>query len=199
MLAETKKVMKKTQIEFNEELHEKYPESFREEKLLIEKRNSKIKKQHETKRVRKRIKFKSKKHISRAKTTKKSTHLVSPKRKEGGVPSKESVLFNKDQSKEILPSKEKFKLVTDNRRQWKRNQTYADVVVNITDNLELRYKTESDNGTTPNRNKKGSRSTVQKPMMSKERLKSVCNLILSEDSLNAETYASSFNCGHCNF
>ena len=106
---------------------------------------------------------------------------------------------NKDQRKEILPSKEKFKLVTDNRRQWKRNKTYADVVVNITDNLELRYKTESDNGTTPNRNKKGSRSTVQKPMMSKERLKSVCNLILSEDTLNAETYASSFNCGHCNF
>ena len=106
---------------------------------------------------------------------------------------------NKDQRKEILPSKEKFKLVTDNRRQWKRNKTYADVVVNITVNLELRYKTESDNGTTPNRNKKDSRSTVQKPMMSKQRLKSVCNLILSEDSLNAKTYAFSFNCGHCNF
>ena len=83
LLAETKKVIEKTQIEFNEELHEKYPESFREEKLLIEKRNSKIKKQHETKRIRKRIKFKSKKHISRAKTTKKSTHLLSPKRKQG--------------------------------------------------------------------------------------------------------------------
>ena len=82
LLAETQKVVEKAQIEFNEKLHEKYLESFREEKLLIEKCNSKIKKQLETKRVRKWIKFKSNKHIARANPAKKSTHLASPKRKE---------------------------------------------------------------------------------------------------------------------
>ena len=82
LLAETQKVVEKTQIEFNEKLHEKYPESFQREKLLIEKRNGKIKKQLETKRVRKWIKFKSNKHIARANPAKKSTHLASPKRKE---------------------------------------------------------------------------------------------------------------------
>ena len=95
-------------------------------------------------------------------------------------------MFNEDQSEEILPSKEKLKLVTDNRQQGKRNKTYADVVVNIMDNSELCYKTKSDNGTTPNRNKKVLRSTVQKSRISKEELKSVCNLLLSQDSLNAE-------------
>ena len=82
LLAETQKVVEKTQIEFNEKLHEKYPESFQREKLLIEKRNGKIKKQLETKRVRKWIKFKSNKHIARANPAKNSTHLASPKRKE---------------------------------------------------------------------------------------------------------------------
>ena len=58
--------------------------------------------------------------------------------------------------------------------------------MNITDNSELRYETKSDNGTTPHRNKKDLRSTVQKWTMSKEELKSVCNLLLSEDCLTAE-------------
>ena len=53
------------------------------------------------------------------------------------------------------------------------------------DNSELCYKTKSDNGTTPNRNKKVLRSTTQKSRISKEELKSVCNLLLSQDSLNA--------------
>ena len=34
LLAETQKVVEKTQIEFNEKLHEKYPESFREAKFI---------------------------------------------------------------------------------------------------------------------------------------------------------------------
>ena len=68
---------------------------------------------------------------------KKSTHLASPKRKERKVPLKDIVFLNKDQSEETLPSKEKLKLVTDNRQQRKRNKTYADVVVNITDNSVL--------------------------------------------------------------
>ena len=131
-------------------MHEKYPESFREEKLLIEKRNDKIKKQLETKRVRKWIKFKSNKHIGRANTAKKSTHLASPKRKEGNVPSKDIVFYSKDQNEETLLSKEKLKLVTDNRQRRKRNKTYADVVVNITDNSMLWYNTKSDSCTTPN-------------------------------------------------
>ena len=167
-------------------MDEKYPESFREEKLLIEKRNGKIKKQLKTKRVRKWVKFKSNKHIGRANTTKKSTHLISRKRKEGNVPSKDIVFFNEDQSEETLLSKEKLKLVTDNRRQRKRNKTYSDVVVNITDNSVLGHNTKSENGTTPNRNEKDLRSTGQKSTMSKEELKSVCNLLLSEDSLTAE-------------
>ena len=77
-------------------------------------------------------------------------------------------------------------LVTDNRQQRKRKKTYADVVVNITDNSALCYNTKSDNGTTPNRNKKDLRSTGQKSTKSKEELKSVCDLLLSEDSLTAE-------------
>ena len=135
----TQKVVKKIQIKFNEKFHEKYPKSFPEEKLLIEKGNGKIRKQLKTKQVRKWIKwikFKSNKHIGRINATKKSTHLVSPKRKEGNVPLKDIVFFNKDQREEILPSKEKLKLVTDNRQKRKRNKTYADVVENITDNSE---------------------------------------------------------------
>ena len=76
--------------------------------------------------------------------------------------------------------------MTDNRQQRKRNKTYADVVVNIKDNSVLGYNTKSDNGMTPNRNKTDLRSTGQKSIMSKEELKSVCNLLLSEDSLTAE-------------
>ena len=62
---------------------------------------------------------------------------MSPKRKEGNVPSKNIIFFNEDQSEEMLPSKEKLKLVTDNQQQGKRNKTYADAVVNITENSEL--------------------------------------------------------------
>ena len=122
--------------------------------------NSKIKKQLETKRVRKWIKFKSNKHVRRANTRAKSTHLVSPKTKEGELPSKDIVFFNKDQREEILPSKERLKLienrgkVTYNHQQRKRKKTYADAVASIMDNSELCYKTKSDNGTTPNKNKK---------------------------------------------
>ena len=68
----------------------------------------------ETKRVRKWISFKSNKYIGHSNTRKKSTHFVSPKRKEGNVPLKDIVFFNENQKKERLPSKEKLKLVTDN-------------------------------------------------------------------------------------
>ena len=50
------------------------------------------------------------------------------------------------------------------------------------DNSVLCYKTKNDD-TSPDRNRKDLRSTVQKPTISKEELKSVCNLSLSEDSL----------------
>ena len=76
-------------------------ESFREENLLIEKCNGKIKKQLDTKRVRKWIKFKSNKHIGCSNTREKSKHLVRRKRTEGNVPS-DVVFFNEDQSKEKL-------------------------------------------------------------------------------------------------
>ena len=61
--------------------------------------------------------------------------------------------------------------MTDNRQEQKRNKTYADAVVNIMDNSVLCYNTKSDNGTTPNGNKKDLRRTGQKSTMSKEELK----------------------------
>ena len=89
-------------------------ESVQEEKLLIEKRNGKIKNQLLTKRVRKSINFKNNKHIGRSNTRKKSTHLASHKRKEGNVPSKSNVYFNEDESEEKLPPKAKLKSVAGN-------------------------------------------------------------------------------------
>ena len=77
--------------------------------------------------------------------------------------------------------------MTGNRQQRKRNKTNVNVVVNITDDSDLCYKTKSDNDTSPNRNKKKLRSTVQKSTMSKEEQKIVCNLLLFEDSLTVET------------
>ena len=47
------------------------------------------------------------------------------KRKEGNVSSKDIVFFNEDQSAKELPSKERLKLKTDNRKQRKRNKTYV--------------------------------------------------------------------------
>ena len=119
---------------------ERYPENFRAEKLLIENRNGKIKTPLETKRVCTWIKFKSNKHIGRSNAKKKSTHFVSPKGKEGNVPSKDIFFFNENQIEEILASKEKLKLVTNNRQHQKKNKTCADAVVNITDNSELTLK-----------------------------------------------------------
>ena len=72
----------------------KYPKSFGEEKLLTKKCNGKIKKQPETKRVCKCIKFKSNKRIGSSNTKKKSTHFVSPKRKEGNLHPKDIVFFS---------------------------------------------------------------------------------------------------------
>ena len=54
------------------------------------------------------------------------------------------------------------------------------------DNSELSYKTKSYNGLSHSRNKNDLKSTVQKSTMSKEELKSICNLLLSEDPLTAE-------------
>ena len=47
-------------------------------------------------------------------------------------------------------------------------------------------KSENNNDTSPKKNKKDLRSIVQKSTMSKEELKIVYNLSLSEDSLNPE-------------
>ena len=52
-----------------------------------------------------------------------------------------------------------------------KEQMYADVVVNIRDNSELCYKTKSKYW------------IVKNSTMNKDELKSVCNLLLSEDSL----------------
>ena len=94
-------------------------------------------------------------------------HLVSPKRKAGNVPLKDIVFFNKDQSKEILPSKENLKLVTDNRQQHKRNWCSTEYYRK----LRAMFKTKSNNGTRPNRNKKNLGNTKQKSTMSKKDLK----------------------------
>ena len=45
---------------------------------------------------------------------------------------------------------------------------------------------KNDNDTRPNRNKEDLKGAVQKPALSKEELKSVCNLLLSEVSLTVE-------------
>ena len=94
-------------------------------------------------------------------------HLVSPKRKAGNVPLKDTVFFNKDQSEEILPSKENLKLVTDNLQQRKRNWCSTEYYRK----LRTMFKTKSDNGTRPNRNKKDLGNTKQKSTMSKKELK----------------------------
>ena len=76
--------------------------------------------------------------------------------------------------------------MTDYPKRQQGNKTHADVVVNITDNLKLYYKTKYNNGTSPNINKENLKSTVQQLTMSKEELKTVCNLLFSEDSLTVE-------------
>ena len=58
--------------------------------------------------------------------------------------------------------------------------------MNITDNSELCYKTNSDMARILTK-KKDLRSTVQKSTMSKEELGSVCNLLSFEDSLAVES------------
>ena len=62
--------------------------------------------------------------------------------------------------------------MTDNLQQLKRSKRYADVVVNITDKPELCCKIKSNNDTSPDKNKKDLKGTVQKSIMSKEELKS---------------------------
>ena len=64
---------------------------------------------------------------------------------------------------------------------------YADVEVNITDNLELCCKKKSYNDMIPNRNKEHLKNTVQKSTMSKEELENIFILSLSEGSLTVET------------
>ena len=46
---------------------------------------------------------------------------------------KDIPFFKENQSEEMLPWKEKLKIVRDNQQQRRMNKTYADVAVNITD------------------------------------------------------------------
>ena len=117
LLAETQKVVEKTQIEFNKELHEKYPDSFREEKLLIEQRNGKIKKQLETKRVRNWIKFKSNKHISVVPILERSLHIFYLLKEKKEMYHRKTLFSLTMIKAKILPSKENLKLLTDNPQQ----------------------------------------------------------------------------------
>ena len=55
--------------------------------------------------------------------------------------------------------------------------------MNVTYKLDLCYKTKNDRAASPNRNKEYLKNTAQKPTMSKEELKSVCNLLSFEDYL----------------
>ena len=77
--------------------------------------------------------------------------------------------------------------MTSIRKHRKRNKIYADVEVNITDNLELCCKKKSYNDMIPNRNKEHLKNTVQKSTMSKEELENIFILSLSEGSLTVET------------
>ena len=80
--------------------------------------------------------------------------------------------FMRIQAKRNYHKKKQLKLVTDNLQQLKRSKRYADVVVNITDKPELCCKIKSNNDTSPDKNKKDLKGTVQKSIMSKEELKS---------------------------
>ena len=71
--------------------------------------------------------------------------------------------------------------------------------MNVTYKLDLSYKTKNDSDASPNRNKEYLKSTAQKPTMSKEELKSVCNLLLFEDSWTVEPRPPCFNGGYFNF
>lgn len=84
--------------------------------------------------------------------------------------------------------------MTSIRQHRKRNKIYADVEVNITDNLELCCKTKSYIDMIPNRNKEDLKNTVQKSTMSKEELQGSCKLLLllSGDPLAVYPKASSF-------
>lgn len=77
--------------------------------------------------------------------------------------------------------------MTSIRQHRKRNKIYADVEVNITDNLELFCKTKSYNDMIRNRNKEDLKNTVQKSTMTKEELENIFILLLSEGSLTVET------------
>ena len=49
---------------------------------------------------------------------------------------KDIPFFKENQSEEMLPWKEKLKIMRDNRQKRRMNKTYADVAVNITDNSD---------------------------------------------------------------
>ena len=65
--------------------------------------------------------------------------------------------------------------------------------MNVTYKLDLCYKTKNDRAASPNRNKEYFKSTAQKPTMSKEVLKSVCNLLLFEDYLEDTSISNNTN------
>ena len=131
MLEKTKKVVEKTQTEFNENLEVNYPHNYEEEKNLTTEWNAKIKRKLETKQRRKWIKFKNKRLTTRSNLNKESSNRVTSNT-EVEIAPMDIVSSNEDQHSNF-PSEEQLKFITDNRHQRKKNRTYADAAVNIPD------------------------------------------------------------------
>ena len=131
MLEETKKVVEKTQTEFNENLEVNYPHNYEEEKNLTFEWNAKIKRKLETKQRRKWIKFKNKRVTTRSNLNKESSNRVTSNT-EVEIAPMDIVSSNQDQQSNF-PSEEQLKFITDNRHQRKKNRKYADAAVDIPD------------------------------------------------------------------
>ena len=108
-----------------------YPNNYEEEKNLIIKQNEKIKRNLETKRMRKWIKFENKRLSTLSNLNKESNNRVTSNA-EVTIAPMDIVSSNEDQQSNF-PSEEQLKFITDNRHQRKKNRTYADAVVNIPD------------------------------------------------------------------
>ena len=108
-----------------------YPNNYEEEKNLIIKQNEKIKRNLETKRMRKWIKFENKRLSTLSNLNKESNNRVTSNA-EVTIAPMDIVSSNEDQQGNF-PSEEQLKFITDNRHQRKKNRTYADAVVNIPD------------------------------------------------------------------
>ena len=169
MLEETKKVVEKTQTEFNENLEVNYPHNYEEEKNLTFEWNAKIKRKLETKQRRKWIKFKNKRLTTRSNLNKESSNRVTSNT-EVEIAPMDIVSSNQDQQSNF-PSEEQLKFITDNRHQRKKNRTYADAAVNIPDDPAV-FSTTNESS----RSKLGN-----KTLLTSEELRGIYDILIFDE------------------